>query len=171
MTPPVTSIAFRPMSGISTIAASAAPTMEPKVLTLYTVPMARSPAPAPSSMRVISGSVMPAQNVAGSITARQMAYRASENSRYPSSVRASACSSDAIQSKLATYTDSVAMASAPITHCVIASARIGSRKVSARLRTQSAPSESPRMNADNMSSKECVALPSTSDSMRTQAIS
>ena len=51
--------------------ASAAPTMEPSVLTAYTWPMARSPAPRPRRMRVISGSVTPAQNVAGSITARQ----------------------------------------------------------------------------------------------------
>jgi hypothetical protein len=36
------------------------------------VPIARSPAPPVSMMRVMSGSVMPAQNVAGSITIKQM---------------------------------------------------------------------------------------------------
>jgi hypothetical protein len=51
------------------------------------------------------------------------------------------------------------------------SARIGSLKRSARVRTQNAPRASPRMNADSISSKECVALPSTSESIRIQAIS
>ena len=77
----------------------------------------------------------------------------------------------AIQSKLARYSESVATARAPIAHCVRPSARIGSRKRSARVRTQNAPSDSPRMNADSISSNECVALPRTSDSMRTHAIS
>ena len=55
---------------MSTSPASAAPTIEPSVLTAYTWPTARSPAPRASSTRVMSGSVTPAQNVAGSITAR-----------------------------------------------------------------------------------------------------
>ena len=40
--------------------------------TAYTVPIARSPFFPRINKRVISGSVMPAQNVAGSITTRQM---------------------------------------------------------------------------------------------------
>ena len=51
------------------------------------------------------------------------------------------------------------------------SVRSGSVKRSARRRTQKEPSASPRMNAESISSKEWVALDSTSDSMRIQAIS
>jgi hypothetical protein len=40
--------------------------------------MARSPPPAAISVRVISGSVMPAHSVAGSITASENAYLANE---------------------------------------------------------------------------------------------
>ena len=78
---------------------------------------------------------------------------------------------NAIQSNDIKYAESVRMASAPIAHCVTPSARTGSRKRSARVRTQKAPSESPRMKAESINSNECVALPSTSESMRTHAIS
>ena len=58
-----------------------------------------------------------------------------------------------------------------MTHCKVPSIRSGSRSRSARPRIQKAPSARPRMNADSMSSNECVALPSTSESIRIQAIS
>jgi hypothetical protein len=63
------------------------------------------------------------------------------------------------------------MASVPISSWTIPSVRIGSAKLSARLRTKSEPSARPRMNAESISSNECVALPSTNDSIRIQAIS
>ena len=80
ITPPEMSRTFSPSSGISTSAASPAPTIEPSVLTLYTAPTARSPLPAFNSIRVMSGSVIPAQNVAGSITASAMPYFATVKS-------------------------------------------------------------------------------------------
>ncbi len=46
--------------------------IEPRVLTPYTSPIARSPAPAAISVRVSSGNVAPAQKVVGSMIARQM---------------------------------------------------------------------------------------------------
>ena len=46
--------------------------MEPRVFTPYTCPSARSPVRPRNRRLVISGSVIPAQIVAGSITARQM---------------------------------------------------------------------------------------------------
>jgi hypothetical protein len=76
---PITSSALSPTSGSSTRPASAAPTMDPKVFTPYTVPIARSPPPALMSVRVMSGSVIPAQKVAGSITSSAMPYRATVN--------------------------------------------------------------------------------------------
>ena len=59
-----------PSSGISTSPASTTPTIEPSVFTAYTLPIARSPSPRRMSMRVMSGSVIPAQKVDGSITTR-----------------------------------------------------------------------------------------------------
>ena len=79
--PPATSSVLRPSAGRSTRAASAAPTIEPSVFTLYTVPIAFSPPPALISMRVMSGSVIPAQNVAGSITLNAMPYLATVKKR------------------------------------------------------------------------------------------
>ena len=46
----------------------------------------------------MSGSVIPAQNVAGSITVKQSAYRPIVKSVYPCGVRANAAMSDTIQS-------------------------------------------------------------------------
>jgi hypothetical protein len=83
---PTTSNAFTPISGIRTRLARKAPTIDPKVLKPYTMPIARSPVLRVTSMRVMSGSVIPAQNVAGSITARQMKYRATANPWYPASL-------------------------------------------------------------------------------------
>ena len=83
---------------MSTSAARAAPTIEPSVLTLYTTPTARSPLPAFSSIRVMSGSVMPAQNVAGSITASAIPYFATVNSWYPSTFWSRPWMRNAIQS-------------------------------------------------------------------------
>ena len=54
---------------------------------------------------------------------------------------------------------------------MIANVRIGSRIVSARVRSHSAPRDNPKMNADSINSNECVALPSTNESMRTHEIS
>ena len=70
---PSTSSAFSPSSGSSTRPARATPRIEPSVLMLYTHPTERSPQPLPSRHLVISGSVMPAQNVDGSMTARHTA--------------------------------------------------------------------------------------------------
>ena len=70
--PPVISSPLRPSNGMSQSAAAATPTIEPSVFQAYTAPIARSPCPAPSSIRVISGSVTPAQKVGGSITASEM---------------------------------------------------------------------------------------------------
>jgi hypothetical protein len=78
ITAPTTSSAFTPISGMSTRPARNAPTIDPKVLKLYTNPIARSPVLRVRRMRVMSGNVIPAQNVAGSMTARQMMYRAIE---------------------------------------------------------------------------------------------
>ena len=69
---PATSMPLSPRSGISTSPAAAAPRIEPSVFTPYTRPIARSPCSPAISERVRSGSVVPAQKVAGSITARQM---------------------------------------------------------------------------------------------------
>ncbi len=55
--------------------------------------------------------------------------------------------------------------------CTIPNTLSGRRQPSARRRTQNEPAANPRMNADSISSKECVALPSTSASMRSQPIS
>jgi hypothetical protein len=98
MTPPETSRTLSPRSGIRTSAASPAPIIEPKVFTLYTAPTARSPLPAFSSIRVISGSVIPAQNVAGSITASAMPYFATVKRSYPSGFWSSPWMRKAIQS-------------------------------------------------------------------------
>ena len=168
---PVISSHLSPSSGNSSSAASAAPTIEPSVLTAYTVPIARSPAPFASNSRVISGSVMPAQNVAGSMTTRLSPYLASVNSSYPDDDGASACSRPACHENDATYNGIVATASVPISTCTSPSARTGSANVSARRRTHHAPSANPRMNAESISSNECVAAPSTSESMRIHAIS
>ena len=70
---PATSIALTPMSGSSTIPPSATPTIEPSVFQAYTRPIAASPEPERIRVRVMRGSVMPAQNVAGSMIARQSA--------------------------------------------------------------------------------------------------
>ena len=67
------SIPCRPISGSSTSPPSPTPTIDPSVFQPYTAPIARSPKPAPTSVRVSSGRVMPAQNVAGSMIARQIA--------------------------------------------------------------------------------------------------
>ena len=70
--PPVTSSSLSPSRGMSQSAAAATPTIEPSVFHAYTAPIARSPWPAPSSIRVISGSVTPAQKVGGNMTASEM---------------------------------------------------------------------------------------------------
>jgi hypothetical protein len=62
-----------PIAGSSTSPARITPAIEPSVFHPYTAPMARSPALSPSRMRVMSGSVMPAQKVAGSMIARHRA--------------------------------------------------------------------------------------------------
>ena len=56
-------------------------------------------------------------------------------------------------------------------HCTMPSVRSGCASRSARPRIHHAPSARPRMNAESISSNECVALPTTSDSMRIHAIS
>ena len=73
ITAPATSIAFTPIIGSSTIPPTTTPTIEPSVFQAYTRPMAASPEPERISVRVMSGRVMPAQNVAGSMMARQSA--------------------------------------------------------------------------------------------------
>ncbi len=48
------------------------PMIDPRVLTAYTVPIARSPRPPSTRVRVMSGRVMPAQKVAGIMTSMQI---------------------------------------------------------------------------------------------------
>ncbi len=79
--------------------------------------------------------------------------------------------SSCIHRKDQRYSGMVAIAANPMIHWMMPSARSGSLNRSARLCTQSAPSASPRMNADSMRSNECVALPSTSESRRIHEIS
>ena len=55
--------------------------------------------------------------------------------------------------------------------CTTASVRTDAAPASLRRRIANAPHASPRMNAESISSNECVADPSTSDSMRIQPIS
>ena len=76
-----------------------------------------------------------------------------------------------IQVNEAMYSGRVATASAPMAHWTHPSARTGFVQRSARPLTHSAPSARPRMNAESMSSKECVALPRTRESILIQAIS
>ena len=168
---PATSSHFTPSNGRSTSAATDAPTIDPSVLTAYTRPMARSPPPAASSVRVMRGSVTPAQKVAGSMTASEMPYLATLKIRYASSFIPRALSSVACQWKLAMYTGSVATARSPIVTCTNPSVRSGSVNRSARARAHSAPAASPVMKAESISSNECVAAPSTSASIRIHAIS
>ncbi len=73
---PMMSMALRPISGSSTRPPSATPMIDPSVFQAYTAPIARSPAPPTISVRVMSGSVIPAQKVAGSMMRRQSTYRA-----------------------------------------------------------------------------------------------
>ncbi len=85
---PVTTVRRIPNHGMLASPAAAVPTMAPRVFTPYTAPMDRSPAPATSNVRVISGRVMPAQNVAGNMMSNATPYRARLNPVYPPSVRA-----------------------------------------------------------------------------------
>jgi hypothetical protein len=75
---PAMSSPLSPSSGIRRSPASATPTIDPSVLMPYTSPIAFSPAPEAISIRVMIGSVIPAQNVAGSMTASDIPYRLSE---------------------------------------------------------------------------------------------
>ncbi|TMH88809.1 MAG: hypothetical protein E6H44_09040 [Betaproteobacteria bacterium] len=72
---------FSPSSGRPTWTARTTPAMAPSVFAAYTLPMAASPAPRRRSAPVSSGSVMPAQNVAGSITSPAIACPDALNSR------------------------------------------------------------------------------------------
>ena len=77
----------------------------------------------------------------------------------------------AIHANDCTYSGNVATASPPMANCTYASVRTDDTSESLRRRMASAPSDKPRMNADSISSNECVADPSTSDSIRIQPIS
>ena len=77
----------------------------------------------------------------------------------------------AIQSNDCRYTGSVATASTPIAICTTASVRTEPAPASLRRRMANAPHANPKMNAESISSNECVADPSTSDSMRIHPIS
>ena len=66
---PAMIIPFSPSHGMSTKPAATTPTIDPRVLTPNTRPMARSPTPPATRMRVINGRVTPAQKVAGSMIA------------------------------------------------------------------------------------------------------
>ena len=66
---------------------------------------------------------------------------------------------------------SVASAASPMATCTHASSRTVSAALSMRLRTHRPPKAIPRMNAESMSSKACVELPSTSASIRIHPIS
>ncbi len=69
------------------------------------------------------------------------------------------------------YTGSVASAARPLATSAQAIGHAGSGEASARRRTATPPSASPRMNVASISSNECVEAPSTSESMRIQLIS
>ena len=63
----------------------------------------------------MSGSVMPAQNVAGSITSRAIAVELTLKRTNPASLRASEYRTHAIRSNAPLYTGMVAAAATPIT--------------------------------------------------------
>ena len=75
------------------------PRMLPRVFTPYTHPMARSPSPAESRVLVMSGRVMPAQKVAGSMMSRATPYRNRLKSPYPERFRFRAQSRSAVHPK------------------------------------------------------------------------
>ncbi len=64
---------FRPSNGMRISPAMITPMIDPKVFTAYTVPTARSPRPESMRSFVITGRVMPAKNVAGTMTSTQIA--------------------------------------------------------------------------------------------------
>ena len=76
-----------------------------------------------------------------------------------------------IISNAAPYSGSVASAQSPMTICTTPRKASGLVARSMRPRTQYPPQASPRMNADSISSNECVAAPSTSVSIRIQPTS
>ena len=77
----------------------------------------------------------------------------------------------AIQWNDCRYTGSVITASTPIAICTSASVRTEAAPASLRRRMANAPHANPRMNAYSISSNECVADPSTRDSIRIHPIS
>ena len=64
---------LRPSSGRPRCTANSTPAIAPSVLAAYTLPIAPSPAPRRISAPVMSGSVMPAQIAAGSMTSAAIA--------------------------------------------------------------------------------------------------
>ena len=77
------------------------PMMPPTVFAAYTWPMLFSPSGEPSSVTVMSGSVIPAMKVAGSMTSRQMRAEVRLKMTQPPSERCTAPSIHAMKSKLA----------------------------------------------------------------------
>ena len=71
--PPTVSTPFSPRSGNPTCTAQNTPAIAPTVFAAYTAPMLASPWPRFIRWNVMSGSVVPAQNVAGSMIATAIA--------------------------------------------------------------------------------------------------